>query len=88
MTFEILFPFGLWVYTWVFEPDWLLDHSQLVSRRPCVSEMKVGAVRMSTLCFLSNLPIFHGPPQGPFPRVEPLDQNPQNPNRFIVWNNP
>ena len=26
MSFEILFPFGLWV----FEPDWLLDHSQLV----------------------------------------------------------
>ena len=26
MSFEILFPFGLWV----FEPDWLLNHSQLV----------------------------------------------------------
>ena len=26
MSFEILFPFGLWV----FEPGWLLDHSQLV----------------------------------------------------------
>ena len=26
MSFKILFPFGLWV----FEPDWLLDHSQLV----------------------------------------------------------
>ena len=27
MIFEILFLFGLWV----FEPDWLLNHSQLVS---------------------------------------------------------
>ena len=26
MSFEILFPFGLWV----FEPGWLLNHSQLV----------------------------------------------------------
>ena len=26
MSFEILFPFGLWV----FEPGWLLDHSRLV----------------------------------------------------------
>ena len=26
MSFEILFPFGLWV----FEPGWLLVHSQLV----------------------------------------------------------
>ena len=26
MSFEILFPFGLWV----FEPDWLFNHSQLV----------------------------------------------------------
>ena len=26
MSFEILFPFGLWVS----EPDWLLNHSQLV----------------------------------------------------------
>jgi len=26
MSFEVLFPFGLWV----FEPGWLLDHSQLV----------------------------------------------------------
>lgn len=27
MSFETLFPLGLWV----FEPDWFLDHSQLVN---------------------------------------------------------
>ena len=29
MSFGSLFPFGLWV----FEPDWLLNHSQLVCMR-------------------------------------------------------
>ena len=30
MSFEILFPFVLQFGLWVFEPGWLLDHSQLV----------------------------------------------------------
>ena len=38
MSFEILFPFGLWV----FGPGWLLDHSQLVWRRPCSSQNESG----------------------------------------------
>ena len=37
MSFEILFPFGLWV----FEPGWLLNHSQLVWRCPCFSQIVV-----------------------------------------------
>jgi len=37
MSFEILFPFGLWVS----EPGWLLNHSQLVWRCPCFSQIVV-----------------------------------------------
>ena len=33
MSFDILFPFGLWVC----KPGWFLDHSQLVWRCPCLS---------------------------------------------------
>ena len=45
MSFEILFPFGLWV----FEPGWLLDHSQGVVPRPWPIPAKPGGYG-SRLC--------------------------------------
>ena len=49
MSFEILFPFGLWVS----EPGWLLNHSQLCEGVPVslklLFKLGVGAVRQSIL---------------------------------------
>ena len=53
MNFETLFPLGLWV----FEPDWLLDHSQLVNLIvACYPFEEIGA-----MMYLSTAPHAAGP---------------------------
>ena len=51
MSFENLFPFGIWV----FEPDWSLDHSQLVNLIiACYPFEEIGAIYLSTARGVSN----------------------------------
>ena len=68
MIFEILFPFGLWV----FEPGWLLDHSQIGGFKQAELELELlsavwGAAHKSASLVLGPVRVVTGAPRRIYP---------------------